>query len=300
MQKAAPVVGTRRRLRLTSDSENRGWQRGLPTPVVAVLLLPIAAAFGLLVLYPLTLLVRTSFEGGLDGYVEALSDPVRLNALWTTLWESALITALTVGAGYMIAWSLRTSNSRVRLAILWLAVLVPMWMSVVVKNYAWIILLGRYGAINSILTALHLPAQQFLFTPLAVVIGMVHTLFPFAVLPLYITLRSIPDEFLSAAASLGARSWRVQSSIVMPLALPGIFVTAILVFVLAIGFYVTPLVLGGTNSTFLSVVIQNDIFLRFDPYTAAATSVAMIAIALILVLSAMLVVGRSRFERVLG
>lgn len=260
-----------------------------------------AASFGFLVLYPLIqLLVESVGKRGFGDYIEAFSDEVKIRALWTTLWVSGAVTVACVAIAFVIAWSLRTSASRLLQGILWFGILIPMAMSIVVQNYVWVVILGRNGLFNDLLRALGLPTVGLLYTPGAVVIGMVYTLLPFAVFPLLVTFRTIPDQVLHAAQSMGAGWLTVMRTVVLPLSVAGLFITVVLVFVLSLGFYVTPIILGGPRATFLAKVIQDDLLMRYDSSAAAASSVILMAVALLIVTVAIKAVGRERFEKALG
>ncbi|HEY4349263.1 MAG TPA: ABC transporter permease [Gaiellaceae bacterium] len=259
------------------------------------------AAFVFLVFYPAVELVLASLpHNSTASYSALFHGGPELRALKTTMWDSLLVTAITLVLGAVLAWTLRTTQSRFVSALFWLGVMLPMSMSVVVKNFAWITILSRFGALNWLLRTLHLPTHSFLFTTTAVTIGMVYTLLPFAVLPLYVAFTSIPDRLLAAAETLGSRWYQTMATVVLPLSVPGLLITGVLLFVMSIGFYVTPVVLGGPRSTFLSVLIQGDLLLRFDQAAAAATSVFLMVVALAVVTVAVKLVGRERFERALG
>jgi putative spermidine/putrescine transport system permease protein len=260
--------------------------------------LPMIAAFGFLVFYPAVELVIQAVRGGSANFSTLFG--LDLHTVRVTLLDSALVSLITLLLGSVVAWTLRTTKSRLLSALFWIAVVLPMAMSVVVKNYVWILMLGRFGVINAFLGALGFPPHTFLLTTTAVTIGMVYSLFPFAVFPLYITFRSIPDELLHASESLGARWLQTITRVVIPLSISGLFITGVLLFVLSIGFFVTPVVLGGPKSTFLAALIQQDIELRFDQAAAAAKAVFLIAVALALVLVLLRLVGRERFDRALG
>lgn len=264
----------------------------LLTPLIVVLL-----AF---VVWPIAVLVVESLKTGGNSYVSVFTDPTRARVLGTTLWQSAVSAVLTLLLGLLIAWTLRITKRKWLKILLWAAIIVPMWMSVVVKNYAWTMILGRQGPINGLLGMLGLPQVDMLYTPFAVVIGMVYTLFPLAVMPTYLALTSIPENLIAAAKSLGARPWTVLGTVVFPMAKGTILVVAILMYVLTAGFYVTPIILGGSRSTFISRLVQDDIFLRFDTASAAATSVIILLVAVGLIFAAVLAVGRKRFEEALG
>lgn len=259
------------------------------------------AAFVFLVFYPAIEMVMTSLPGGrLAEYRLFLHDGPELRALKTTFLSSAIVTVATLTLGFVVAWTLRSARSRLMKVLFWLAVMVPFSMGVVVMNLAWFTILGRFGLMNWVLGHLGLPTRSLLFTTTAVTLGMVYTLFPFAVFPLYVTFRSIPDHLLDAAETLGGNWWDRMRTVVFPLALPGVFITAVLLFVLAIGFFITPAVLGGPRSTFLAVLIQGDLQLRFDRPGAAATSVVLMVVALVLMTVMIKLVGKERFERAIG
>ena len=281
-----------------SDKRGRTW-RPEPSGWGALLLgAPMIAAFGFLVFYPAVELVIQAFTGGTSHFDVLFGS--QLKTVRTTLVDSALVAAITLLVGAVVAWTLRTTKSRLLSGLFWIAVVIPMSMSVVVKNYAFITILGHFGLVNYTLDLLGLPPHTFLLTTNAVIIGMVYSLFPFAVFPLYLTFRSIPDDLLHASESLGGRWLQTIRTVVLPLSVSGFFVTGVLLFVLSIGFFVTPVVLGGPRSTFIAALIQQDIALRFDQPAAAAKAVFLIAVALTLVGLALRLVGKERFERALG
>jgi ABC-type spermidine/putrescine transport system permease subunit I len=279
----------------------RSWRPELPLWLALLLSLPMLAAFAFLVFYPAIEMVATSLPGGnVDKYRLFLHDGPELRALKTTFLSSAIVTVATLTLGSVVAWTLRSARSRFMKVLFWLAVMVPFSMGVVVMNLAWFTILGRFGLMNWVLGHLGLPTRSLLFTTTAVTLGMVYTLFPFAVFPLYVTFRSIPDDLLDAAETLGGHWWDRMRTVVFPLALPGFFITAVLLFVLSIGFFVTPAVLGGPSSTFLAVLIQGDLQLRFDRPGAAATSVVLMVVALVLMTVMIKLVGKERFKRAIG
>lgn len=277
------------------------WRPELPGWMAALMSAPIGFCFLALVFYPMLKLVIESFgAGSFEAYRSALTDPVKLRALGTTLWVSAAVMVVSLVLAFVIAWSLRTSKSVLLRSALWFGLLMPMAMSAVVQNYVWIVILGRNGVLNDALNALGLPSLGLLYTPGAVIVAMTYTLLPFAVFPLLITFNTIPDRVLQAAESLGAGWLTTMRTVVLPLSVPGLFITAVLVFVLALGFYVTPIIMGGPRATFLAKIIQDDLMMRFDQPGASATSVLMMLVALGIVALAIRIVGRERFERALG
>lgn len=274
----------------------RAWRSELSVPGALVLGGPMLLTFAGLVFYPLVKLVATSFENGVGDYRE-LGDGTELRAIVTTLWVSGLVMGITLVLGAVIAWSLR---SRKLATVFLISILASISMSVVVKNYAFITILGKFGLVNTVMGWLGLGPRDILFTSTAVTVGMVYSLLPLAVFPLYFSFRAVSDDQLHAAQSLGASWWQMIRTIVLPQALPGFFITAVLVFIFSIGFFVTPVVLGGPTSTFLATMIQQDISRAFDQPAAASKSVFLIVAALVLLTVAIRIVGRHRFEKALG
>jgi ABC-type spermidine/putrescine transport system permease subunit I len=277
------------------------WRPDLPGFAATILSTPLFVIFALLVAYPLVQIVIEAFPShGWAAFSALFHEHAFVQSLGTTFLDSAISMAIALLIGAVLAWSLRAPRSRIGRAILWVSVLLPMSMSVVVANYSWITILGRFGVLNAILGAFGLAPHDLLFTPIAVTCGMVYTLVPYAFFPLYVTFRSIPDDILHASAGLGSSRLQTVRSVVIPLSLPGLFITGVLLYVLSLGFYVTPIVLGGPRATFLAALVQQDIQTSYNTTGAAATSVLMMAAALILVIVGLTAVGNERFERALG
>ncbi|MDQ0471295.1 ABC transporter permease [Labrys wisconsinensis] len=223
--------------------------------VPAVLLL--AAAMG----YPLlTVVLRSLAEPawGLQNYAWFFSTPVNLTVLARTFSIAAWVTLVCVIAAYPYAYLMTAVGPRTRL-VLTLAVLVPFWVSGVVRTLAWVILLQDSGVINSAIAALGFGPVRLIRTPVGVVIGMAQVLLPFMILPLYSVMRGIDLRLVQAARSLGARPSLAFLQVYLPLSLPGVFAGAIIVFILSLGFYITPALLGGPRSTMLSTLVQTQV-----------------------------------------
>ena len=165
--------------------------------------------------------------------------------------------------------------------------LLPFWTSVLVRSYAWMVLLGRHGLVNEFLIGLGLldTPLRLLNTPFAVCIAMIHILLPYMILPIASVLRQIDAALLRAAAGLGAPPWRVFLQVVLPLSMPGVAAGVLLVFVLALGFYITPALVGGPRDLMLSMLIAQQVDLLNWPY-AACLSAALLATTLLLILLA--------------
>jgi putative spermidine/putrescine transport system permease protein len=209
---------------------------------------------------------------------------------------------LAVLIGALLAWHVHASARRTVKAVLWLAILLPTWMGVVVKNYAFVIILGRQGVLSVGLQHLHLASGpvDLLYTQWAVIIGMVYTVLPYAVLPLYATFVNISLDLPKAAETLGATRSRAISSVVLPLARPALFATTVIAFVLSIGFYLTPVALGGTRGTFVASLVQTDVFAFFDLPDAAALGTTLLLVATLALSLGFWLVGSDRIRRALG
>ena len=175
--------------------------------------------------------------------------------------QIALVTTLaTLALGYPVAYAL-SSTTPARANLLMILVLIPFWTSILVRYYAWMVLLGQQGIINEGLLAASLIQEpiQLLNTRLAVYMGMIHILLPFMILPLYAVMRGIDRNLMRAAGNLGAPPSKVFLRVFLPLSLPGVAAGCLLVFILALGFYITPALLGGQRDVMISMLIQQQI-----------------------------------------
>jgi ABC-type spermidine/putrescine transport system permease subunit I len=285
-------------VRAAALKRTRTWRQELGTGTALLLLAPLAAVlvFGFLV--PLGWLLWTS----LGHYGDIVSRGSGRRSFENTVEISAIVTLLGVSIGAFLAWELRVARSQLYRWLLWATILFPLWTSVIVRNYSLTILLQRNGVVNDALQALSVTDQpvRLLYNDIAVVVGMVHSMIPFAALPLYAAFVLIDEELLHAARGLGASSARALTSILLPLAMPSVVATATLVFVVASGFYVTPTVLGGPGSPFVATLVDQQVNSLFDVPGAAAASFLLVAGGLAVILVAGLAVGWRRFEKVLS
>lgn len=245
---------------------------------------PLGVAIALFVIYPLIKLFWDSVTlgAGPGNYVAALSSGAIRRAIGTTLLDSAVVMALAVAGGTALAWTLRTTRQGWVKALVWAAVLLPFWMGVVVKNYAFALLLAREGPINSLLLQVGLIQEplELMYTQTAVVLGMTYTMLPYAFLAVFPSVSMVNLELLNAARGMGASELRTFGGVVLPLIRPGLIAGCAIVFAMSIGFYVTPVLLGGAQTPFIATVISDDIFRFFDYPRAAASSVILLVIAL--------------------
>jgi putative spermidine/putrescine transport system permease protein len=206
------------------------------------------------------LLAAFDLQKAPDGKIVAVPEESRLYiaVLLRTLQISALVMGACLVLGFPVAVLLATSSEKVADAIL-ILVMLPFWTSLLVRTTAWIVLLQKEGIINSALLSLGLISEPLtmIFNRMGVVIAMTHVLLPFMILPLYSTLKAIPPGYMRAAASLGARPLTAFFRVYLPLAVPGIAAGCIMVFILSVGYYVTPALVGGPADQMLSAFVAN-------------------------------------------
>ena len=237
---------------------------------------------GLFVL-PLARLFALSLAGGsLEWYAKALTGGLYTTILLRTFEIAALVTVCCLVIGYPVAFLLATTTPTWR-AIGFAFVMLPLWTSVLVRTYAWMVLLGRNGIINRLLIDTGLMDQPLamLNSKMAVILGMVHVMLPFMILPIYSALTRIDPDLPKAARGLGASTLRVVTTIYLPLTLRGIVAGVTLVFVVALGFYITPALLGGGKVLMFAMVIEQQVreFLAWN--FASALSVILLAVTLL-------------------
>ncbi|MGL5010009.1 MAG: ABC transporter permease, partial [Paracoccaceae bacterium] len=184
-----------------------------------------------------------------DNYLRFWSDPAIFKGLIVSLEITATVTVISILLAYPLAWiiAMRVPERWQRLALL-LAVL-PFWTSYVVRSYSWLLVLGQNGVINKALIGAGLIAEPLALSAnrTATVIGFVHFFVMLLTLTIYANLRQLPPNYARAAADLGASRWQTFAHVILPLTLPGIVTGAFLTFVLCIGDYITPQILGGNN-----------------------------------------------------
>lgn len=248
-----------------------------------LLLMPLLAFLSAFYAYPVAAMMwRSVADPHLTAahYATLVSSDIYALVFEITLKISLVTTVVALVLGYPVAYVLaRLPPARGNLLLI--VVLVPFWTSILVRTYAWMVLLGRYGVINEVLLALgiiHAPLR-LLNTTFAVYVAMVHVLLPFMILPLYATLRSIDPGLLRAATSLGARPTAAFRQVLLPLSLPGVFAGSLLVFILALGFFITPALVGGPRDLMVAILIEQQVEILHWPL-AAALAVVLLAAAI--------------------
>jgi ABC-type spermidine/putrescine transport system permease subunit I len=244
--------------------------------------LPAITLVAVIMLVPVGWLFWLSFlndDGAISlvNYQRLLQQPSYGRSLLTTFEISALATAICVILGYPLSYVLSQLPRR---AATWcmMGVLMPFWTSILVRTYAWLVLLQRHGLINDWGIGLGLWDQplSLVYNLTGTLLGLIHIMLPFLVLPLYGSMRAIDQDYLKAAANLGASSARAFWRVFFPLSLPGLFAGALMVFILCLGSYVTPAMLGGGKVIMVANSIANDIQMFFNWGVASALGVVLL------------------------
>jgi|SRR6516162_6926517 len=229
--------------------------------MLAALGVPALALLAVLFAYPVLRLMALSMEGGsLTWYAKALGESFYLEVFWITVRIAVIVTLATLVLSYPIAYFLATAT-HLGAALGFALVVLPLWTSILVRTYAWMVLLGRNGVVNKSLMAVGIIDEPLalLHNELGVVIGMVHVLMPYMVLPVYAAMRRVDPDLLQAAEGLGAGALRIFYRVFLPLSAQGIYAGCTLVFVLSVGFFITPALLGGGRVIMIAVLIEQQV-----------------------------------------
>jgi ABC-type spermidine/putrescine transport system permease subunit I len=263
-------------------TERRRGVAHLPANRWALLVLPAAAFLVVFFLAPLIdMSARSVTEpagAGLSNYTRFFEQEAYVRVLTNTFWIAILTTVVCLLIGFPFAYLMTVVPGRIA-GLLLIAVLLPFWSSALVRTFAWQVILRDTGVINSFLVDTGLIAEPLplIRTTTGVIIGMSHILLPFMVLPIWAVLRRIDPEYGRAAANLGASPATAFGRIVLPLSLPGVLAGSLLVFVLALGFYITPALLGGPRDQMISQLIVEQVERQLDWGFASAMSVLLMA-----------------------
>jgi ABC-type spermidine/putrescine transport system permease subunit I len=279
----------------TYASKERRALLGLTSPALLVILI--------VMVIPVGWLFYLSFIGSdgnfsLEHYQRMLDSKSYARIFLTTFKVSLLTTAICILIGYPLAYFLSQLPARVA-NICMLSVLLPFWTSLLVRTYSWLVLLQRKGIVNQV-------GMDFGFwdEPLKLVhnlsgtlVGMVHIMLPFLILPLYASMKSIPQDYIKASSNLGATPTQSFWQIFFPLSMPGLLAGSLIVFILSLGFFVTPAVLGGGKVIMVAMQITNNIELFFDWGAASALGVVLLVMTFVVLFVASKLM---RLDNVLG
>src|SRR5215470_15318719 len=247
---------------------------------------------GLFLLLPYVLLFAHSFwlvrdgfivhEWNLQNYAKLFQNPVYLSVLFRTMRVAASVTLCSLILGYPLAYYM-SFHAGIRKELLYQFVIVPLWVSYLVRGYAWKTILGSDGVLNGFLQYLHLtkePVSFFLYSPFSVVLVLSHIYTPFVFLPLYASLEHIPRNLIEASHDLGASPRATFFHVILPLSLPGLLAGATFAFVLTLGDFLGPLLVGGPSSIMIANIVQSLFGTAYDWPLGSAISVAILLLTI--------------------
>jgi len=251
--------------------------------------MPALLAILVVVFLPIFWLSSLSFYNvsgafSMENYERIFESDLYRRTFVVTFQISVSVTVISVLLGYPLCYWLTKMTDRTA-AILMVFVLVPFWTSVLVRTYAWLVLLQRNGIINSTLMSLDVIEEplQLAHNLTGSIIGMVHIMLPFLILPLYATMRSIDTDLVRAAVGLGSSPRKAFWHVFFPMSLPGLSAGIVLVFILSLGFYVTPALLGGGRVQMLAQRIESTITIYSNWGASSALGVVLLLMALVMI-----------------
>jgi len=254
--------------------------RGHPRPALTMfLLLPALLFLAVFFAYPMIDIVARSFTApdglSLAHYGQVFAHPVYLRVFQITFEVALTVTLLTLLLGYPLAYVLVSAGKLMAGAIM-ACVMLSLFTNILVRTYAWMIILGPAGVINQLLGYEGLGNVKLLYNRYGVLIGMTYALLPYMVLTLYSVMRGIDRRLLQAARNLGASGQRAFWHIFLPLSLPGVVGGSLLVFVLSLGYFITPRLLGGASDQMIAMVIEQHVELGANWGFASALAIILL------------------------
>ncbi|MBM3597289.1 MAG: ABC transporter permease [Alphaproteobacteria bacterium] len=239
-------------------------------------------------LWPLARVVVRGFVDpalGLGNYARIFGDGPYLRVIWNTIETAAAVTAICLVVAYPVAYVMARARGA-WLQIMAALIVIPLWTSVVIRSYAWMVVFQRRGVLNDLLLGLGLVDTPVRFLPgsIGVHVGMVHIMLPFMILPLVANMRGIDQTLLRAAEILGANPFNAFLRVFLPLSLPGINAGVALVFMTSLGFFITPALLGGPQHMMAAVLIeqQANVYLNWGLASALASTLLVVTLAIYL------------------
>jgi putative spermidine/putrescine transport system permease protein len=275
----------------TSNSARQGWAAG------AGMAFPASIVVLLIVVVPILMLFRYSFNRfaaaqmtaafTLENYVKFFADPYYRHVFFTTFGIAALCTVLALVLGFPVAYFLARTQSRFK-SLLIILLVFPLLVGNVVRSAGWMVILGNAGVVNSILRGLHLIHDpiRLLYTPSAVVVGTTAVVLPYFVLSLQSVLEGIDFSVEEAAQNLGAGFFTTFRRIVLPIAAPGVAAGTVLVFILCMNAYATPVLLGGTGLTMMAPALYDQITKGSNWPFGSAIALVLVCATLVMALLA--------------
>jgi len=268
---------------MTVLAQNAPTARRAPSPMLArfmpaLLLAPCLIWIFFFFLLPLGLMCwRSLATGGLAAYAMLFTSPLYTKVMLTTVKTASLATILALLLAYPLAYALTIASGKLRALIL-VFVFIPYWVDIIVRTFSWLILLGDNGLINKALGGLGIHPLQMLYTPFSVLIAMVQILLPLTTVILFGAMLRIDRALVAAAKIHGANGWQAFRTVFLPLSLPGVYGAGLLAFVLSLGFYVTPALLGSPRETMIAQTIMVEASQLLDWEQASAAGFVLLVI----------------------
>jgi spermidine/putrescine transport system permease protein len=254
------------------------------------LLSPALFSITLMIVIPMCFILVYSFYENIDlavdvvafqfgNWQELFSDDYYHNAIWKTLWMAVIVTVIAAILGYIPAYYIVHTKFKHKWLLLLLLIL-PFWVSFIIRTLSWIHILGNQGAVNGLLQWLGLVDEpiSMMFNQFAVIVGFIHVFLPFMILNVYVSLDGVDKNLEPAARTLGCTPWQAFREVTLPLSLPGLGAGSLLVFVLTAGSYVTPLILGGPGDFLFGNLIYDAVITELNWPMGATLSFALLAI----------------------
>jgi spermidine/putrescine transport system permease protein len=217
---------------------------------------------------------------GLQNYAELIRNPMYLSVLFRSMRIAGAVTLLALLLGYPLAYYL-SFCAAAKKELLYQLVIIPLWASYLVRGYAWKTILGSDGVLNGLLQFLHItqhPVEFFLYSPFAVILTLTHIYTPFTFLPIYASLEHVPRNLVEASHDLGASPWATFRRVVLPLSIPGVLAGATFAFVLTLGDFLAPLLVGGPSGIMISNIVVSLFGAAYNWPLGAAISLCMLLI----------------------
>lgn len=259
------------------------------------LLTPSLLAIFALIVVPMSFILVYSFYENVDlavdrvafqfgNWQELLTDGYYYNAIWKTLRLSIIVTILAAVLGYIPAYYIAMTKFRNKWLLLLLLIL-PFWISFIIRTLSWIHIMGNQGVINGLLMWLGVVDEpiQMMYNEFAVIVGFIHVFLPYMILNIYVSLEGIDQNLEPAARTLGATPWQAYREVTLPLSMPGLAAGCLLVFVLTGGSYVTPLILGGPGDFLFGNLIYDAVVVELNWPMGATLSFTLLVLLVLVV-----------------
>lgn len=220
----------------------------------------------------------------LQNYAELIRNPLYIQVLLRSMRIAASVTALALALGYPLAYYV-SFYAEARKELLYQLVIIPLWASYLVRGYAWKTILGSDGVLNGLLQYFHIthqPLEFLLYSPFAVILTLTHIYTPFVFLPIYASLEHVPRNLVEASQDLGASPWSTFRRVILPLSVPGVLAGATFAFVLTLGDFLAPLLVGGSSGIMISNIVVSLFGAAYNWPLGAAISLGMLLIVVAL------------------